>query len=95
MLSPALITIPETISTLNVEEPSVQEAVVRSQPAGIVSWMEYVPAVTAVGPVFPVPLNVLILGLDGVGPVTIKSNVSSPNEASLVIWSEVGGGPPY
>jgi hypothetical protein len=40
MLSPRPTSIPETVSTLNDEEPSLHVAVVKIQLAGIVSWME-------------------------------------------------------
>jgi len=58
--------------------------------------MEYVPVVTKLGPSIPMPPVVVMLELNEVGPVTIKSKVSSPKEASFVILSVPWGigGPP-
>ena len=65
---PAATGMPDTVLLENVP-PEVQLAEVRVQPVGTVSETEYVPESTANAPVAPVPLAVVMLCVEVVGPV--------------------------
>jgi hypothetical protein len=68
-----------------VVEPPPQSELVRSQLACATSLTAYVPAVTVKKSVVPVPPAVVTLGVEALGPLTVKPKVPLPPVVRLTI----------